>query len=232
MKKILFASFSLVILFAPQVLAQDVEDLKQNMLGLTCDKILAMKPGSWADYHSQKTGNGSEVEQDIAFGVYGECYKRRNDTASAKLPSVMAQRINKYRELYSQYRIASTYLQQAYAGGGTLYSHVARRSIVEDEELVAVLIKLYRQGKPVPTGTNKNIQNRITRLRSQLRQLDPATSNKRGELVEFGTTKQAQSEYAAMQKNFNAIVAMLQKERSDASQVILKYVYASTNAFN
>jgi|GEM_PF-5818166 hypothetical protein len=54
MKKILFASFSLIILFAPQVLAQDKEDLKQNMFGLTCDKILAMKLDSWADYHSRK----------------------------------------------------------------------------------------------------------------------------------------------------------------------------------
>jgi DNA repair ATPase RecN len=98
--------------------------------------------------------------------------------------------------------------------------------------LVEALIRLYRQGKPVPTGINKNIQNKITRLRSQLHELDPATSSQRGELIEFNTSKQAQSEYADMQKYFNAIVAMLQKERSDANQVILKYVNDSTNAFN
>ncbi len=232
MEKILLASLSLMILFVPHALAQSGEDLKQDMLGLTCDKILAMKPGSWADYHSKKTGDGSEAEQDTAFEVYGNCYKQRNDAASAKLPSTTSQRINQYRKLYRQYRLASTYLQQAYAGGGTLYTHVARRSVVDDEELVEALIKRYRQGKPVRPVTNKNIQNQISRLRLQLRQLDPETSKQRSELVEFNTLKQAQSEYADMQKSFNAIIPMLQQERSDTRQVILKYVTDSTNAFN
>jgi hypothetical protein len=223
--KILSASVSLLILFAPAVIAQ--ENLQQDMAGLTCDKILTMKADSWEEYHSQKTGDRSEQGQDIAYEVYAQCHKKRNDAAAAKLPGTTAQRINKYRQHYQKFRIASAFLQQAYAGGGTLYAHLARRSAIDDEELVEALIRLNRQTAPRKLGVNKDIERKITRLRSQLRQLDPAIAKNRQILSEFSTNNQGKTEYATMKQNFDAIIAMLAKERNDASLLILKYMDGS-----
>jgi hypothetical protein len=220
--KILSATTSLLIIFASGISAQ--ENLNPDMAGLTCNKILTMKADSWEQYHYKKTGDGSEQGQDIAYEVYAECHKKRNDAALSKLPQDTAQRIKKYRENYRKFRVASAFLQQAYAGGGTLYAHLARRSAIEDEEMVETLIRLNRQGKPVKQNRNKEIQAKITNLRSQLRQADPAIAKNRQVLSEFSTTDQAKSNYATMKQNFDAIIAMLPKERNDASLLVLKYV--------
>jgi hypothetical protein len=220
--KILSTSVSLLILFAPTVIAQ--ENPQQDMAGLTCDKILTMKADSWEAYHSQKTGDRSEQGQDIAYEVYAQCHQKRNDAALTKLSATAAQRINKYRQHYQKFRVASAFLQQAYAGGGTLYVHLARRSAVDDEELIQALIRLNRQTAPAKQSVNKDIERKITRLRSQLRQLDPAIAKNRQILSEFSTTNQGKTEYATMKQNFDAIIAMLPKERNDVSLLILKYV--------
>lgn len=115
MKKILIASLTALVLLAPVANAQ--ENLDEEKLGLSCSKILGMKYESWTQFYSQKKGGWSEVSEDIAAEVYAECMKQRNDVAIAKLPGNIAQRIKAYRQHSRQYGIASTYLQQAYAGG-------------------------------------------------------------------------------------------------------------------
>lgn len=221
MKKILIASLTALALLAPTVNAQ--ENLDEEKLGLSCNKILGMKYESWTQFYSQKKGGWSEVSEDIAAEVYAECMKQRNDVAIAKLPGNIGQRIKAYRQHSRQYGIASAYLQQAYAGGGTMYTHMARRDAVSNEELVTKLIRLH-QSKPARRVNNIQVQNKISQLRVKLRQLDPATPKNRAALAEYSSTSQGQSSFAEMRQSFDQVLAMLPSERSDVSLMVLGFL--------
>ena len=118
-------------------------------LGLSCRKILAMKPENWAEYYNKKQPGG-EVGYDQAYDAYADCMKERNDQALAKLPRQAAARLRRYRDLCGKFRVAELELHQAYAGGGTMYTHATVRGRIDDEQLVLRLAKLYARPQSTP----------------------------------------------------------------------------------
>jgi hypothetical protein len=226
MKKILIASLTALALLAPSVNAE--ESLREERLGLNCNKILGMKYQSWTKFYAEKKGGWSELTEDIGSEVYAECMKERNNVALAKLPANIQTRIKAYRQHTRQYSIASLYLQQAYAGGGTMYTHMARRDSVSNEELVKKLIRL-NQSAPTKKINKNQVQNQISQLRAKLRKLDPAISKNRAELVEYSTTNQGQSSYTEMRQSIDKVLAILPNERSDVSLAVINFLAERSN---
>ncbi|MCW5312962.1 hypothetical protein GTQ43_03580 [Nostoc sp. KVJ3] len=220
--KFLLAGASLLLLFASPVIAQ--ENTNSDTTGLTCNKILAMKKDAWAEYYYKKTGNSSLAATDRASIVYAQCHKKRNDKAMAALPVDLKQSISIYRQLYQQYRVASIDLESAYAGGGTAHGHQLSRTSPLDEEMVEALIRLKRQSKPTNNVKNKEVQVRIDRLRSQVRQLNPAIPKNQEAIPSPSYRNHAVSSYAEMKQSVDSIIPMLLKEREDVSLVILKFM--------
>ncbi|MDF5706637.1 MAG: hypothetical protein PUP90_02875 [Nostoc sp. S4] len=175
-------------------------------------------------YYYQKTGNSSLAATDRASETYAECHRKRNNSLLAAFPADLKQRISRYRQLYQQYRIASIDLERAYAGGGTAYGHQLSQTAPLDEEMVEALIKLKRQAKQANDVKKKEVQVRIDRLRSQVRQLNPAIPKNQAAIPYPSYRNHAISNYAKMKQSVDSIVPMLLKEHEDVSLLILKFM--------
>src|SRR5438270_7037466 len=121
-RTILFLA-ALSVLATGPMLAQDSAG---DHLGKTCDQILAMKVEDWSELYVQKK-QGGEVGYDQAYAIYAECLKKKNEAALARLPGAAARRLQKYRKLCGSFREGALDLEEAYAGGGTIYIHAAVR---------------------------------------------------------------------------------------------------------
>lgn len=109
-----------------------------------------------------------------------------------------------------------------------MYTHMARRDAVSNEELVTKLIRLY-QSKPARRVNNTQVQNKISQLRVKLRQLDPATPKNRAALAEYSGTSQGQSSFAEMRQSFDKVLAVSKGERSDVSLLVLEFLAERSN---
>jgi hypothetical protein len=219
MKSIL-VSISLFILAFDPLLARS-EPTTDPRAGYTCKQILKLETDKWADIYGKKIQDGSEVSQDLAHEAYAECHKLRNDLALAKLPQPVAQRIQNYRIYFQKFRIASAMLDMAYAGGGTMYIHAARRNSTVDEELVE---KMIRMQQSIDTKPNSSVKTKLAQLRTQISSRNPASPKNRQQLVEFNTEKDARAEYRVMLQNFEAIAKLLPTERPSVSNLMLKSI--------
>jgi hypothetical protein len=216
MKPVLI-SIGLLLLTIPPAFAQS-EDPRA---GYTCTQVLKLKPEKWADVYTEKVKDGSEAGQDMAYVGYAECHKSRNDRALAKLPNPIARRIQKYRTHVGDLRIASAMLTRAYAGGGTMYVHMARRNAVSDEELVQKLIQVQQLGGE---NSNLSVKPKLSQLRTQLRSLDPSLPKNKKQLAEFQMEADAREEHKTMVKNFEEIAKLLQTERPKMAELVLKSI--------
>jgi hypothetical protein len=219
MKPILI-SISLLLLTIPAVFAQS-EVAPDPRAGYTCTQVLKLKPEKWANIYTEKVKDGSEVGQDMAYEAYAECHKSRNDRALAKLPNPIARRIQKYRTHVGNLRIASAMLTRAYAGGGTMYVHMARRNAVSDEELVQKLIQVQQLGGE---NSHLSVKPKLSQLRTQLRSLDPRLPKNKQQLAEFQMEADAREEHKTMVQNFEEIAKLLQTERPKMAELVLKSI--------
>jgi hypothetical protein len=219
MKPILI-SISLLLLAIAPALAQS-EAASDPRAGYTCTQILKLKSEKWANVYTEKVKDRSEVGEDMAYEAYAECHKARNDRALAKLPKPIATRIQQYRTYSQELRVASAMLTRAYAGGGTMYVHMARRGTVTDEELVQKLIQ-----SPQSDGGNSNrqVKTKLSKLRTQLRLLDPSLPKNRQQLAEFQMEADAKEAYNTMVKNFEAIAKLLPTESPKIAGLVLKSI--------
>jgi hypothetical protein len=222
-KSIAIVGLMLWLVSIPPVLAQS-EAAQDPRAGYTCAQILKLKTDKWATVYTEKVKDGSEVGQDLAYEAYGECQKSRNDLALAKLPKPVARRIANYRSYFQELRIASLMLERGYAGGGTMYVHMARRNVVTDEELVASLIRLQPTGDLSP---NPKVKTKLSKLRTKMRSLDPSLPKNRRQLAEFNGEADARKEYSIMSKNFESIARLLPTERPNVSALMLKSIEIS-----
>jgi hypothetical protein len=216
MKPVLI-SISLLLLTIAPAFAQS-EDPRA---GYTCTQILKLKPEKWSDVYTEKVKDGSETGQDMAYVAYAECHKSRNDRALAKLPNPIARRIQKYRTHVRDLRISSAMLIRAYAGGGTMYVHMARRNAVSDEELVQKLIQTQQLGGE---NSNLSVKTKLAQLRTQLRSIDPKLPKNKKQLAEFQMEANAREEYKTMVQNFEAIGQLLSIERPTMATLVLKSI--------
>jgi hypothetical protein len=219
MKPVLI-SISLLLLTIAPALAQS-EAAPDPRAGYTCTQILKLKPEKWANVYTEKVKDRSEVGEDMAYEAYAECHKSRNDRALAKLPKPIAQRIQQYRTHSQELRVASAMLTRAYAGGGTMYVHMARRNGVSDEELVQKLIQAQQLGGE---NSNPSVKTKLAQLRTQLRSLDPSLPKNKKQLAEFQMEADARHEYKTMVQNFEAIGKLLQTERPKMAALVLKSI--------
>jgi hypothetical protein len=216
MKPILI-SVSLLLLTIAPAFAQS-EDPRA---GYTCTQILKWKPEKWANMYTEKVKDRSETGEDMAYESYAECHKSRNDLALAKLPKPIARRIQKYRIYVRDLRIASAMLTRAYAGGGTMYVHMARRNAISDEELVQKLIQVQQLGGE---NSNLSVKTKLSQLRTQLHSLDPRLPKNKKQLAEFQMEANAREEYKTMVQNFEEIAKLLPTERPKITALLLKSI--------
>ena len=203
-----------------------IAEQAEDRLGLTCAQVLAMKPDQWAEYYNKKKPGG-EAGYDQAYDAYSQCMKRRNDDALAKLPRKSAERLRRYRDLCGKFRVDELELQQAYAGGGTMYTHATVRGQVDDERLIGRLAKLYAQRGSFAVGGSAG----IARLRRRLSGDNPATARNRKRLAEFTLGGQATTAYAAASHDLAALSRLLGAERRDAQRIIIKYLDENSRSF-
>jgi DNA repair exonuclease SbcCD ATPase subunit len=199
MKPILISISLLCLTIAPAIAQSEASP--DPRAGYTCTQILKLKPEKWANVYMEKVKDRSEVGEDLAYEAYGECHKFRNDRALAKLPKPIAQRIQQYRTYSQELRVASAMLTRAYAGGGTMYVHLARRNVVSDEELVQNLIQVQQLGGE---NANLSVKTKLSQLRTQLKSLDPNLPKNRKQLAEFEMEAEARSQYKTMVQKFEA----------------------------
>jgi hypothetical protein len=208
-----------VIFAAGLALAQD--NHHESRLGLSTKRILAMKPEAWAEYYNQKNPGG-EAGYDEAYRTYAECLKERSEPRLARLYRTVQARVRKYRTLCGKFRVDNLYLQQAYAGGGTLYSHAAERGAVEDEQLVEKLIKRYSD--LVGPDRTPNWRTTIRGLRNRIRKQNPAKSQNRKKLAEFNMVEQGETSYKDLLRDLDAIEALLATERPDVRAPVVSFL--------
>jgi hypothetical protein len=218
--KAILISLSLLLLTIPPVLAQS-EAEPDLRAGYTCTQILKLKTDKWANMYQAKVKNQSELGEDMAYEGYAECQKARNDRALAKLPKPIAQRIQKYRIHAQKLRVASAMLTRAYAGGGTMYVHMARRGAVGDEELVR---KLLQTQELAGENSNRQVKTKLSQLRTELKSLDPRLPKNRQQLAEFQMEADAKEQYNTMVQNFEAIAKLLPTERPKMAGLVLKSI--------
>jgi hypothetical protein len=229
MKSILVSISLLLIPFSPLLVRS--EPTPDPRAGYTCKQILKLQTDKWADIYGKKIQDGSEVSQDMAHEAYAECHKLRNDLALAKLPQSAARRIENYRTYFQKFRIAAAMLDMAYAGGGTMYVHAARRNSVVDEELVEKMIRM-QQSKGLPSAikidpkSNSSVKIKLAQLRTQLSSRNPVSPKNRQQLAEYNAQSDAREQYNVMLQNFEAIAKLLPTESPNLSNLMLKSISA------
>ncbi len=216
--KPIFISISLLLVSVAPVFAQS-EASSDPRAGYTCTQILKLKPEKWANVYEENVKNRSEAAEDVAYETYAECQKARNDRSLAKLPKPIARRIQQYRIHSQKLRVASAMLTRAYAGGGTIYVHMARRGAVSDEELVQ---KLIQSQQLAGESSNRQVKTKLSQLRTELKSLDPSLPKNRQQLAEFQMGADAREHYNTMVQNFEAIAKLLPTERPKIAGLVLK----------
>jgi hypothetical protein len=219
MKPILI-SISLLLFANTPIFATSAAD-SDPRVGYTCTQILKLKTDKWANIYGEKIGNRSEMAEDMAYEAYAECQKVRNDGALAKLPQPIARRIRQYRTHSQKLRVASAMLIRAYAGGGTMYVHMARRNAVSDEELVKRLIQAQQLGEG---NSNIQVKTQLAKLRTQLQAINPSLPRNQKKLAEFQMGSDAKEQYNTMVQNFDAIAKLLPTERPKIAALVLKSI--------
>lgn len=199
---------------------------EEDRLGLTCTQVLAMKPDQWAEYYNKKNPGG-EAGYDHAYESYAECMKRRNDTALTKLPRLSAGRMRRYRALCGKFRVDNLEFQQAYAGGGTMYTHAMVRGLVEDEELIARLARIYSMSAPAGHAAGS----RLARIKARLATLNPATAANQKKLGEFSAVEQGRTAYRDVRQDIAALEPLLATERPEARRAIVKFLDRASRVF-
>ena len=193
----------------------------ESRLGLSGTRILAMKPDDWAEYYNKKNPGG-EAGYDEAYRTYAECMKERSEPRLGKLDKSVQARVRKYRDLCGKFRVDNLYLQQAYAGGGTMYTHAAERGLVDDEQLVEKLIKRYSD-LVGPAGSNR-WRTTIATLRSRIKKRDPSKPANRKELAQYSMGEQGETSYKDLLRDLDAIEALLASERPVVRTPIVKFL--------
>jgi hypothetical protein len=219
MKRIYLLAMVLLVALAAPAGAHD--DQSDGKFGLSNQKILSMSPEDWAEY-SNKKRPGGEAGYDEAYRVYAKCLMERSLPRLHRLDNHVQARIRDYRQLCAKFRVDHLSLEEAYAGGGTMYGHVAERGVVFDEQLVETLIKRY-SNLVGPAGP-KNWRATIDRIRANIRKQNPAVSANRKKLQEFDMVDQAQTTYGDTLKDLAGIEELLSSERPDIRKPILTYL--------
>lgn len=199
-----------------------------NRLGLTCAKILAMTPEKWSEYYDSKSPGG-EAGIDQAYEAYAGCMNERNDAAIARLPRQVGSRLRQYRALCGKFRIDNLELQQAYAGGGTLYGHAEPRGLVDDERLIERLAHVMSRRPSSSGGLAPKAD--LARIRRRLGTEDPSTAANRKRLAEFSTGSDAHDAYSAVRHDLAALTPLVTTERADAGVLVLKFLDAWSRTY-
>ncbi|HLJ57614.1 MAG TPA: hypothetical protein VKT77_21445 [Chthonomonadaceae bacterium] len=222
------AAHSVVCAFVAFALAANPARAQhEDQLGLSCDKILAMKPEKWAELHNKRMPNG-ELGYDDAYRAYAHCWSRRNEGLLARLPRAESERIRKLASTCASFRIDNLELQQAYAGGGTMYTHAQARGTVDDAQLVERLARHYR--KHQPTGHSRR-SIAFRRVRARIAEMNPASPSNNKTLAQFSTGERARAAFSALRHEIDDVEKAMNTESYSMRDIVLKFMLASSRAF-
>lgn len=119
----------------------------QSRYGYSSNQILAMPPEKWMEVYAKKKGAGDPITDGEACAIYAACIRERYTPRLKKLPKSDQARIAALRRLVIGFKNASFGIQYLEAGGGTIYSHLQRTTVIDDERFTESLIDPARRGK-------------------------------------------------------------------------------------
>ncbi|HRF59692.1 MAG TPA: hypothetical protein PLH94_07230 [Fimbriimonadaceae bacterium] len=122
----------------------------QSRYGYTTQQILAMPPEKWIEVYAKKKGAGDPITDGEASAVYAACLRERYSPKLKRLPKADQARIKGMRSLFIEFKNAAFGVQYIEGGGGTLYSHLQRLTVIDDEQFTESLIDPARRPKTVP----------------------------------------------------------------------------------
>ncbi|MCH8275827.1 MAG: hypothetical protein IH851_13680 [Armatimonadetes bacterium] len=228
MKSLSLAMLPILFSLAPTVPAHD------GALGLTCDQILAMKPDKWTAYYAEKSGDSSENGKDNASQVYAACLGARNEVRFARLQKPDRERLAEYRRLMVRFRELEVQVASGYAGGGERFPHAEARAALDDELLMAKLIKW--SSRPIAQETlskRLRIMDLIGWVRKRLGENGVIPWEQRREMSDRGLDwRSILATNVKAMVNYDTILPILPRHRQDECIAVLEYYYSWLTRFD
>lgn len=130
-------------------------------------QILAMGVDKWMAYYAKMQGvEEIEPTDREAMGIYTEALTQRDDDALRRLPPAQRQRFKRLRAALTRLHEDTLIVAQDDSGGGTMYLDFMASATVDDEELIATLIRT--QPGPATSGERRRLAARQAKTRLDL----------------------------------------------------------------
>lgn len=115
--------------------------VQSDRLGLSCREVLTMKPEKWIEYYCQKKGMDDPITSGEAAAVYAGCIRERCRPLLAKRSKSERARLARLEKDAVAFKNACFEIQYIEAGGGTIYAHLQRLTVIDDAALVEQLLR-------------------------------------------------------------------------------------------
>lgn len=112
-----------------------------DRLGLKCDDILRMPPERWMNHYTGKKGKNDPITLGEAAAVYAGCIRERYAPLLRKRPKAERTRLAILEKYAVDFKNACFEVQYMQGGGGTIYSHLQRLTVIDDARLMEDLLQ-------------------------------------------------------------------------------------------
>ncbi|HRI43380.1 MAG TPA: hypothetical protein PLL78_09205 [Fimbriimonadaceae bacterium] len=114
---------------------------QSDRLGLSCNEILSMKPEKWIDYYCQRKTMDDPITSGEAAATYAGCLRERYKPLLAKRPQAERNRLARLEKDAVAFKNACFEIQYIQGGGGTIFSHLQRLTVIDDASLMEDVLR-------------------------------------------------------------------------------------------
>ena len=207
------------------------QNFDSERLGLPPAKILAMSPEQWAETYTKVKKDASEVGNDEAYQVYGNCLKERTERDEKAISAAQRAKLHTYRKQLTNFTEAAFAIAYDYAGGGTIYTHGGRRALVLVEKLTEEILGSYRNAPANSVIHKKSESVRMDALLKRVTLLFPNLSANQKILSQLPTKSRANADYNALKKSLVRMEVLLKGDKSSVNQKVLKFLDENLEPF-
>ncbi|MBX7134596.1 MAG: hypothetical protein K1X67_18155 [Fimbriimonadaceae bacterium] len=121
----------------------------QERFGMSTGQILKYSPDKWIEFYENRVRKFDPITDGEAAAVYAACIRERYGPKWKALSTADRQRLTQIEVHGAGFKNECFEIQYATGGGGTIYSHLQRLTVIDDAQLIEAL--LMKSSAPLKT---------------------------------------------------------------------------------
>lgn len=112
----------------------------QERFGMSTSQILKYSPEKWIEFYENKVQKFDPITDGEAADVYAKCIRERFAPKLKALGARDRQRLTQIEAQAVGFKNACFSIQYTAGGGGTIYSHLQRITVIDDAQLIESIL--------------------------------------------------------------------------------------------